>query len=149
MTIHEHTTPLSGMTYEEAVARARALAPTIRQRAVAAEALRRQPEETIQEIVDAGLVRLLMPRRWGGYELPIDALADSAIEFGKADASAGWCYSFLVAHAWLLAHFPDEAQSDVWTSDPDALLASSFAPVGRFTCVEGGYQLSGNWPWSR
>src|SRR5947207_5895326 len=102
MVIDKHTTPLSGMTHEEAVARARALAPAIRERAPAAEAQRRQPKETIQEIIDAGLVRLLMPRRWGGYELPFDALVDSAIEIARADASAGWCYSFLVAHAWLL-----------------------------------------------
>ena len=148
MVIDKHTMPLSGMTHEEAVARARALAPAIRERAVAAEEQRRQPKETIEEIIDAGLVRLLMPRRWRGYELPFDALVDSAIEIARADASAGWCYSFLVAHAWLLAHFPDEAQHDVWASNPDALLATSFAPVGHFTGVQGGYQLSGNWPWS-
>lgn len=148
MVIRNRTMPSSDMTHEEAVARARALAPAIRERAAVAEAQRRQPEETIQEILDAGLVRLLMPRRWGGYELPVDALVDSAIEIARADASAGWCYSFLVAHAWLLAHFPDEAQHDVWISNPDALIATSFAPVGHFTQVDGGYQLSGNWPWS-
>ncbi len=49
---------------------------------------------------------------------------------------------------WVLAHFPDEAQHDVWASHPDALIATSFAPVGHFTPVEGGYRLSGNWPWS-
>lgn len=148
MLVDKHTMPLSGMTHEEAVARARALAPAIRERAPAAETLRRQPKETIEEIIDAGLVRLLMPRRWGGYELPFDVLVDSAIEIARADASAGWCYSFLVAHAWLLAHFPDEAQRDVWASNPDDLISTSFAPVGHFTRVEGGYQLSGNWPWS-
>jgi 3-hydroxy-9,10-secoandrosta-1,3,5(10)-triene-9,17-dione monooxygenase len=109
MAIHERTTPVSDMTYEEAVARARALAPAIRERAASAEAQRRQPEETIQAIVDAGLVRLLMPRRWGGYELPLDALVDSVIEIARVDASAGCCYAFLVAHPWVLAHFPDEA----------------------------------------
>jgi 3-hydroxy-9,10-secoandrosta-1,3,5(10)-triene-9,17-dione monooxygenase len=148
MVIEKRSMPMSGMTHKEAVARARALAPVIRERAARAEEQRRQPEETIQAIVDAGLVRLLMPRRWGGYELSYDALADSAIEIARADASAGWCYSFLVAHASMLAHFPDEAQSDVWVSNPDALIATSLAPVGHFTPVEGGYRLTGNWPWS-
>jgi 3-hydroxy-9,10-secoandrosta-1,3,5(10)-triene-9,17-dione monooxygenase len=146
MVIEKRSMPMSGMTHKEAVARARA--PVIRERAARAEEQRRQPEETIQAIVDAGLVRLLMPRRWGGYELSYDALADSAIEIARADASAGWCYSFLVAHASMLAHFPDEAQSDVWISNPDALIATSLAPVGHFTPVEGGYRLTGNWPWS-
>ncbi|MBV9230642.1 MAG: acyl-CoA dehydrogenase family protein [Chloroflexi bacterium] len=148
MTIYERTTPMSDLTHEEAVVRARGLAPAIRERAATAEAQRRQPEATIQAIVDAGLVRLLMPRRWGGYELPLDALVNSAIEIARADASAGWCYAFLVAHPWVLAHFSDEAQRDVWTHRPDALIATSFAPAGHFTSVEGGYRLSGNWPWS-
>lgn len=146
MVIRTRTMPSSDMTHKEAVARARA--PAIREWAAVAEAQRRQPEETIQEILDAGLVRLLMPRRWGGYELPLDALVDSVIEIARPDASAGWCYAFLVAHPWVLAHFPDEAQHDVWANNPDALLATSFAPVGHFTSAEGGYRLSGNWPWS-
>jgi 3-hydroxy-9,10-secoandrosta-1,3,5(10)-triene-9,17-dione monooxygenase len=148
MVIRNRAMPSSDMTHEEAVARARALAPAIRERAALAEAQRRQPEETIQEILDAGLVRLLMPRRWGGYELPPDALVDSTIEIAKADASAGWCYAFLLIHVWVLAHFPDEAQRDVWASNPDTPIATSFVPAGRFTPVEGGYRLSGNWPWS-
>lgn len=148
MVIRNRVTPSSDMTHEEAVARARALVPAIRERATAAETQRRQPEETIQEIIDAGLVRLLMPRRWGGYELPFAALADSVIEIAKADGSAGWCYAFLVVHPWVLAHFPDEAQRDVWANNPDTPIATTFAPAGRFTSVEGGYRLSGNWPWS-
>ncbi len=136
------------LTQEEAVARARALAPAIRERAASAEAQRRQPAETVREIVDAGLVRLLIPKRWGGCELPVDALAETTLEIAQADGSAGWCYAFLVGHPWLLAHFPDEAQRDVWEENPDALLATAFIPEGRFASVEGGYRLSGNWPWS-
>ncbi len=148
MVIEERAMPLRGMTHEEAVKRAHALAPAVRERAAAAEAQRRQPEETIQAILDAGLLRLLMPKRWGGYELPLDALVDSVIEIARADASAGWCYTFLVVHPWVLAYFPDEAQRDVWANNPDTPLATAFTPAGRFTRVEGGYRLSGNWPWS-
>ena len=147
MSITKRVVPSSGITHEEAVARAHALAPAIRERAAAAEAQRRQPEETIQQIVEAGLVRLLIPARWGGHELSFDAFVDSVLEIAKADGSAGWCYSFLVAQAWLLAHFPEEAQRVVWACNPVALFASSLAPVGRFTRVEGGYRLSGNWAW--
>jgi 3-hydroxy-9,10-secoandrosta-1,3,5(10)-triene-9,17-dione monooxygenase len=135
------------MTYEEAVARARALAPAIAERAAAAEAQRQQPMETIQEFIDAGLVRMLVPRCWGGHELGIEALIDSAIEIARADASAGWCYAFLVIHGCFLAHFPEHAQRDVWTSDPDATILAALIPAGRFRRVDGGYQLSGEWAW--
>lgn len=144
----QQTVSLSELTYEEAIARARMLVPAIEQRALAAEAQRRQPMETIQEFIDAGLLRMLVPRRWGGYELSIEALISSAIEIAKADASAGWCYAFLVIHGCFLAHFPEQAQRDVWTSNPDATIVTILTPTGLFKRVEGGYQLSGKWAWS-
>jgi 3-hydroxy-9,10-secoandrosta-1,3,5(10)-triene-9,17-dione monooxygenase len=134
------------MTYEEAVVRAKDFAPVIRERAARAEQERQQSLETIQEITDAGLARLLTPKRWGGYELGFGAFVDAVIEIAKADASAGWCYSFLNIHAWFLAHYPDEAQRDVWANTPDVALADSFIPAGKVTRVEGGYRVSGNWP---
>jgi len=148
MIVDQQTLPLSKLTYEEAVARARALAPAIEKRAPAAEELRRQPMETIQEFIDAGLARMLVPRRRGGHELSIDALIDSAIEIARADASAAWCYAFLVIHGCFLAHFPEQAQRDVWTSNSDAMMVTALAPAGHFKRVEGGYQLSGKWAWS-
>jgi 3-hydroxy-9,10-secoandrosta-1,3,5(10)-triene-9,17-dione monooxygenase len=147
MSVIEHVTPPTSMTHEEAVARAKDLAPIIRARAVSAEKERRQPLETIQEITEAGLARLLTPKLWGGYELGFDAFADAVIEIAKADASAGWCYSFLNIHAWFLAHYPEAAQRDVWADTPDVALADSFIPAGKVSRVEGGYRVSGNWPW--
>jgi 3-hydroxy-9,10-secoandrosta-1,3,5(10)-triene-9,17-dione monooxygenase len=103
--------------------------------------------ETIQELTNAGLARLLTPKIWGGYELGFDTFADAVIEIGKADASAAWCYSFLNIHAWFLAHYSEEAQRDVWEHSPDVALADSFIPTSQVTRVEGGYRISGNWPW--
>jgi 3-hydroxy-9,10-secoandrosta-1,3,5(10)-triene-9,17-dione monooxygenase len=136
------------MTYERAISLARTLAPAIAERAAAAEVQRCQPRETIQEIVDAGLVRLLTPARWGGHELSFNAFADSIIEIAKADGSAGWCYAFLIVHSWIMAHFPEEAQHDVWANDPDALIAASFFPTEQVVRTDGGCLLSGSWPWS-
>ena len=137
------------MTYEEAMVRAQALVPAIIERAAAAEAQRRLPEDIVQAIVDAGLVRLLTPARWGGHELGINAYVDSTLEIAKADASVGWCYSFFIMHSCMLACFSEEAQRDVWANNPDALITTSFVPVGRaMPPANGGYVLNGNWPWS-
>jgi 3-hydroxy-9,10-secoandrosta-1,3,5(10)-triene-9,17-dione monooxygenase len=148
MIVDEATLAASWMTYEEAVARARALAPAIAQRASSAEAQRRQPMETIQGFIDAGLVRMLVPRRWGGHELSLDALIDSASEIARADASAGWCYAFLAIHGCFLAHFPEQAQREVWMRNPDATMVAVLAPAGRFRRVDDGYQLGGTWAWA-
>lgn len=147
MLITGHVTPPASMMRDDAVARAKALASAIGERAGAAEKARHQLPETIQSIVDAGLVRLLTPAHWGGYELGFDTFVDTVLEIGKADASASWCYAFLNIHAWLLAHFPEEAQHDVWQKTPDVLMADSLIPAGRVTVTDNGYRISGSWPW--
>src|SRR5690348_10703538 len=48
--------------------RARELAPTLRERAAAAEAMRRIPDETHAAFRDAGFYRVFQPARYGGLE---------------------------------------------------------------------------------
>jgi 3-hydroxy-9,10-secoandrosta-1,3,5(10)-triene-9,17-dione monooxygenase len=138
---------IANLTHEDALARVKTLAPIIGERAASAEKLRRQPDETVADIVQAGFLRLLLPKRWHGAELAFDTLVDTTIEISKYDASAGWCYSFLVSQPWLLSYFPEPAQKDVWEQNPDATLAAAVFPAGRFNRVQNGFQLSGNWPW--
>src|SRR5215470_10208867 len=133
MTTHEQDSMSTGMTYEKAVSLARELAKSIGRRAADAEAQRRLHDETIQEIVATGLVRLLTPARFGGHELSLNACVDSTLEIAKADASTGWCYSLFIVHSWMLAQFPEQAQYDVWRENPDALITTSFAPGGSVT----------------
>lgn len=141
------TTASEERSSPEVVELAKACAPAIRARAFEAEKARRQPMETIQELTASGLTRLLTPRRWGGYEEDFETVVEAVIEISKADASAGWCYSFILIHNWFLAHYPEQAQRDVWEQSPDVILADSFIPAGKVTRVEGGYRLSGSWAW--
>ena len=150
MSIAENAAPekANEMTPVEAVARARALAETARARAPEAEALRRVPEAMIRDFIDAGLVRLLTPRVFGGHELSLDAFVDATLEIAKADGSIGWCFSFLNIHSWLLATFPEAAQRDVWEKIPDAGLANVNVPAGKAARLQGGFRISGEWPWA-
>ena len=52
-----------------------------------------------------------------------------------ACGSTGWVTSVLGVHPWQLGLFDDRAQAEVWGSDPDTLVSSAYAPVGR---LEGG-----------
>lgn len=134
---------------EEAVERARSLGPLLRELARTAEDSRHLPAEMIEAFTDAGLVRTQVPTRWGGTELGILAHMDVAIEVGRAYGSMGWVASFLIDHAFLLAHFEEAAQREVWEADgPDARIASSFAPVGEVSAAHRGWRLSGEWSWA-
>ena len=62
------------VTYEEAIRRARALVPVLRERAAGAESHRQMEKQTLDDLHRAGLFRFHQPRRWGGMELPFAAI---------------------------------------------------------------------------
>ncbi|MFO1350025.1 MAG: acyl-CoA dehydrogenase [Gammaproteobacteria bacterium] len=131
----------------ELLDRARALAPVLLARAPQAEALRKLPEETVQDLKASGLYRILQPRHWGGYELDFGLLNEIGIELGKGCGSTSWVYCNLASHHWMLGMWGEAAQRAVWRDDSDALICSSFVyPAGKATAVAGGYRLRGNWP---
>ncbi|HYW61573.1 MAG TPA: acyl-CoA dehydrogenase family protein, partial [Bradyrhizobium sp.] len=135
--------------YAAMLARARAMVPRLRERAAASEQLRRLPAETERELHEAGLFRIVQPKRVGGAEFDYVALVDFAEAIGLADASAAWNLANLSSHHLMLGMFDPRAQDKVWKQDADVLIASSFVfPAGRARRVDGGYVLQGHWPFS-
>jgi 3-hydroxy-9,10-secoandrosta-1,3,5(10)-triene-9,17-dione monooxygenase len=135
--------------YAATIARAKALIPQLRDRASKTEDLRRLPPETERDLHEAGLFRIVQPKRVGGSEFDYVALVDCADAIGQADASAAWNLANLASHHWMLGMFDKRAQDLVWNKDVNALIASSFIfPAGRARKVDGGYVLQGSWPFS-
>src|SRR6202166_4106541 len=135
--------------YAAMIDRAKALIPQLRDRAARTEDLRRLPKETERDLHEAGLFRILQPKRVGGSEFDYVALVDCADAIGQADASAAWNFANLASHHWMLGMFDKRAQDLVWNQDANALIASSFIfPAGRARKADGGYVLRGSWPFS-
>ncbi len=131
------------------VAAARALAPVLRGRAAAAEAAEAIQPETFADLADAGLMRLLQPARIGGLEADFVALFEIAAELARGDASVAWVWAGSASRHWILGMFPQAAQDAVWSRAPDALIASSFVfPGGRAERAQGGWRLTGRWPFA-
>lgn len=126
----------------------RALLPAIGERAAAADENRRIPESTIGELAGAGVFRMLQPARYGGLEAHPADFYRVVREISAVCCSTGWVASVLGVHPWQLGLFPRRAQDDVWGEDPDTRISSSYAPVGRLTPVDGGYELTGRWSFS-
>jgi 3-hydroxy-9,10-secoandrosta-1,3,5(10)-triene-9,17-dione monooxygenase len=133
---------------DELIARARALAPKLRERAVRAERDRNIPQESVDEYIAAGLIHTLQPKRWGGFEHDHEVAFNIAIELGRSTCgSSAWCLNYLADHACILALFPEEAQHDVWSRNKVACIATSAAPTGKVSVAPGGYRLDGRWSW--
>jgi len=130
---------------EEITKAASDLIPKLRERAQEAEDLRTMPDETLQEMKDAGIHKMFTPKRYGGFEMDWGTQVDVARELGKGCASASWMSSVVMSHSWNLGRFPAEAQEEFWPSCPDAIIATAFAGGGEMKETEGGYILNGLW----
>ncbi|MBS9373994.1 3-hydroxy-9,10-secoandrosta-1,3,5(10)-triene-9,17-dione monooxygenase oxygenase subunit [Rhodococcus sp. B50] len=126
----------------------RGLIPGIAARAVDTDRLGRVPDETVRELVAAGVFRMLQPRRHGGFEAEPARFFEVVRTISGACGSTGWIASVVGVHPWHLALFDDRAQRDVWGEDDSTLVSSAYAPVGRLIPVDGGYRLSGTWMFS-
>jgi 3-hydroxy-9,10-secoandrosta-1,3,5(10)-triene-9,17-dione monooxygenase len=139
----------AGVSYDEAMRRARALVPVLRDRAERAEAGRQMETETLDDLHRTGLLRFHQPRRWGGMELPFVSLFDIPAEIARGCASTGWNVANLGVHHWMLALYDERAQDEVWSKNPDAVIASGIAyPQGRGRRADGGFVISGFWNFS-
>ena len=124
------------------------LIPRIAARAEETEVLRRLPDETVMELRESGLLKALQPCRYGGYEFDPIKFYRATARIGEVCGSTAWVFGILGVHPWQMGLFPDEAQSEVWGEDDSVLVSSTYAPVGQVTRTEGGFTLSGQWPWS-
>jgi 3-hydroxy-9,10-secoandrosta-1,3,5(10)-triene-9,17-dione monooxygenase len=132
----------------ELLKRADGLRPLLERNAETTDSLRRLPDEVVTAVREAGLCRLMVPTRFGGYQTTIRTYIEVIAELGRGCGSTAWVASLINVCAWLAALFPDRAQRDVWGANPDAWVAGSLAPHGTAVAVDGGWRVTGRWMWA-
>jgi len=139
----------STVSHDEAMRRARDIVPMLRERAQASEDARVLTRGNEQLLHEAGLFRFHQPKAFGGMELPFVALVDIVAEIARGCPSTGWNVGNLGCHHWILGYYASDTQHEVWDANPDTLIASSIAlAAGRARKVDGGFIVSGRWPFS-
>lgn len=133
---------------ETLVARAREIAPRLAERAQATELNRAPLDESIRELVDAGLMAILTPTRFGGHGLHLDTMSRVVSILAAACPSTAWVASFYIGQAWRAALLPMEGQEELFRSRNYALGAGQAAPVAKVEIVPGGYRITGRTAWS-
>jgi 3-hydroxy-9,10-secoandrosta-1,3,5(10)-triene-9,17-dione monooxygenase len=136
-----------GMTipYQEAIERAQTIVPVAQRNIRAAEELRRIPEENFRAIMDSGLMPLMRPKMFGGFEGDWMTQIDCVSEVARICGSTGWCMTFFIQHQYFLSLFPIEAQRFVYERHPDPTILTSFNQTGQVKDVTGGYEIGGRW----
>jgi alkylation response protein AidB-like acyl-CoA dehydrogenase len=93
----------------------------------------------------AGFFRMCKPRTCGGLEVdPMTALRVIE-EVGRIDVSAAWNL-FLSSTATPFHLLIPEKGIEEYLADPDYILAGAVYPPGKAVAVDGGYRISGRWP---
>jgi 3-hydroxy-9,10-secoandrosta-1,3,5(10)-triene-9,17-dione monooxygenase len=131
------------VTPADMIARARELAPKLKERAEQAQAERKVPTDTIADYHRTGLIRIAQPHRYDGFEMGWDVLCEISQILAAADGSQAWIQRIMADHAQMVSTFPVEAQDDVWRDNHLALISAAFDPVGRAKRVKGGFRFSG------
>ena len=135
-------------SHDDLVERARQLVPHLRQRMKEMDQLGYLPEATVQELQDAELFQLTIPRIYGGHQVDMRTYMDVVAEIGRGDTSTAWIVSLISGANWMAAAvFPEETQQEVFGTQGGARVTGVLAPrqcsVQR---VEGGYLIEeGKW----
>ena len=103
----------------------------------------------VQAIRDAGLFTLKLPQSLGGAEADPVTQIEVIEALSYIDASAGWCLMIgATAIGQPGAFAGDEAVAEIFADGRIPTAATSTALRGNAIPVEGGYILSGRWPFA-
>ena len=131
------------------VDRARRLKPLIKQHAQQSEDDRCVAEPVIEALQEAGLFHISIPKRLGGQGANFRTFLDAIAEIGQGDGGTAWAAALLNVCTWFGTLFSDQAQQDVWGSNPQARICGIFTPPQIservYEGVEGGVRVTGEW----
>jgi alkylation response protein AidB-like acyl-CoA dehydrogenase len=130
----------------DALAAARSVASAVRRHADEAEEIRRLPAATVEALVAAGLMRLYVPRAYGGPEVDPPTALQALEEVARADAAAGWCTMIAATTSSLSTFLPPPAAAEIY-GDPAVVTGGVFAPNGTGRVAGDTVSVTGRWQW--
>ena len=143
MTEPELLTPVDG---EAILANAQTVRPMLAAAGEEIDAARRLPEHIVALLKRTGVFRFAFPKTWGGPE--VDPMMQIRIiaALSAGNGSAGWC-AMIGSDAGFLSAFMDQDSARAMWPDIDLPIGVTAFPPGKAVVVEGGYRLTGRWPY--
>lgn len=125
-----------------------ALLDELRSHSAWSEEHRRLADSSLDALREAGLLRLLVPARVGGDQLGLAEMVEAVRSTAWADGAASWVLMVLTAHDWMMGSMSEQAQDEVYADGPDTVIPGSLAPAGSAIEIDGGWRVSGRWPFA-
>jgi 3-hydroxy-9,10-secoandrosta-1,3,5(10)-triene-9,17-dione monooxygenase len=141
--------PEPGLTAETLVERAAALRALLRAEQDKSDWRGHYGEEVHEAFRKAGFYRILQPRMFGGYECEPATFLKVIMEIARGQPGAAWCFTLAGSHGYFVAaHYPEEAQRALFGADGEFRAAQVVGPFGTMRRADGGYVVSGVWPFA-
>jgi indole-3-acetate monooxygenase len=132
-------------TQQDVLDAARRLAPAIAARADDVEVGRRLPRDLLDELITAGVFRLVRPATHGGVGADLPGAMRVFEALARADASVGWT-AMIGSGSWCdLASLPRASFDELFSGAPDVITAGVFSPSGSVAVEGDGYRVTGRW----
>jgi alkylation response protein AidB-like acyl-CoA dehydrogenase len=130
---------------QELVSRATELRPLLEKHAAQSEADRRLVEENMRALDDAGLLEIMLPRRFGGQGASMATMLRASAELAKGCPSTAWIHAVMNISAWFATRSSSRLQQDIFHDTVKPRLCGSLEPTKTVRAVEGGAIVSGQW----
>src|SRR5713226_869986 len=127
---------------QSVIARAEAVRPEVALASNEIETTRRLPPALLDQLHDAGLFRLLLPRSSNGIETDPVTFFHVIETIARADASTAWCLSQAGGCAMAAAYLDLPVAHAIFGNDPRAVLAWGPGPNVKAVECEGGYTIT-------
>jgi alkylation response protein AidB-like acyl-CoA dehydrogenase len=124
------------------------IADVVQRHADEAERNRRLSLPVVSALADAGLFRMGLPADLGGLEVSPLTFYRAIEAVAALDGSAGWCAFIGASSAFGGAFLSNEAAEEIYGRDSRVITGGSVAPVGKALVRDGGYVVSGRWPYA-
>jgi alkylation response protein AidB-like acyl-CoA dehydrogenase len=126
----------------------RAILPLVRAGGDQGERERRLPRHVADAMAEAGICRMLAPRAVGGLEVDPITQLDVIEALAQAEGSAGWVAQVYTSNSHLAGFLAPEVGWEMFGRNPNAIMSGTLAaPYGRAMVVDGGFRVSGRWPY--
>ena len=113
------------------------------------EILRTLPPASVAALTDTGLFAMKAPAELGGAEADPVTQLEVIEATSYIDPSAGWCLAICNGGVCITGAFlPQQAVEQLFTNGRTPRVAGSFTPGGKAVAADGGYRISGRWPWA-
>ncbi len=136
-------------TADEMIAMIGRVLPALQANALGEEKAGRLSDETVAILDEIGVFRISFPLAYGGLSFSTEDQRRIYAAVGKIAGSTGWVSWVTTTHGRWVAMFPERAQDEVygmdWVGPRISGVLSPNGP-GKARRVEGGYMLSGRWP---